>query len=166
MADEKKPKKVKVKKVPKLSKVGIVKTILGAIPKALKSRKSKILKEKEKTTEFVKDKKKTVQSLQSQAAKTYDDLTPEMKKKYDALDKPTWSTAKKIKWILGGGAGAATVAGGGKLAYDVKKEMEKAKGGYVRKMKAGGSVRRMNKGGSVSRGTGAAIQGTKFKGVF
>ena len=44
--------------------------------------------------------------------------------------------------------------------------MERAKGGYVRKMKAGGSVRRMNKGGSVSRGTGAAIQGTKFKGVF
>ena len=89
-----------------------------------------------------------------------------MKKKYDALDKPTWSTARKIKWILGGGTGAATVAGGVKLYSDVKKEMERAKGGYVRKMKAGGSVRRMNAGGSVSRGTGAAKRGTKFKGVF
>jgi len=157
MADDKKKPKVKVKKVPKLSKVGIVKTIIGAIPKALKSRKSKILKQKEKTTDFVKEKKKTVKSLESQAAKTYDDLSPEMKKQYDALDKPTWSTARKIKWILGGGTGTAVAGGGVKLAYDVKKEMERAKGGYVRKMKAGGSV---------SRGTGAAIQGTKFKGVF
>ena len=161
MADEKKPKKVKVKKVPKLSKVGIVKTIIGAIPKALKSRKSKILKEKEKTTEFVKDKKKTVQSLQSQAAKTYDDLTPEMKKKYDALDKPTWSTAKKIKWILGGGAAATATGLGTKLTLDVKKEMVRAKGGYVRKMKAGGSVRRMNKGGAVNS---RAIAKKYFKG--
>ena len=39
------------------------------------------------------------------------------------------------------------------------------KGVYDR-LNKGGSVRRMNKGGSVSRGTGAAIQGTKFKGVF
>ena len=70
---------------------------------------------------------------------------------------------KWIKGILGlGAAGAAT-----KGAYEVGQEtMRKAKGGSVRKMKAGGSVRRMNKGGSVSRGTGAAIQGTKFKGVF
>ena len=69
---------------------------------------------------------------------------------------------KWIKGILGGVA----IGGGGKAAYEVGQETMKAKGGHVRKMKAGGSVRRMNKGGSVSRGTGAAIQGTKFKGVF
>ena len=60
--------------------------------------------------------------------------------------------------IAGGGAAAGAY---GKGVYD-----RLNKGGSVRKMKAGGSVRRMNKGGSVSRGTGAAIQGTKFKGVF
>ena len=61
---------------------------------------------------------------------------------------------KWIKGILGGVA----IGGGGKAAYEVGQEtMRKAKGGSVRKMKAGGSV---------SRGTGAAIQGTKFKGVF
>ena len=64
MADDK--KKPKIKKVPKLSKVGIVKTILGAmpwktIPKAIKSRKKKILKEKEEATEFVKDKKNSTE---------------------------------------------------------------------------------------------------------
>jgi len=69
---------------------------------------------------------------------------------------------KWIKRILGGVA----IGGGGKAAYEVGQETMRAKGGHVRKMKAGGSVRRMNKGGSVSRGTGAAIQGTKFKGVF
>ena len=69
---------------------------------------------------------------------------------------------KLIKGILGlGTAGALT-----KGVYEIGKETMRAKGGHVRKMKAGGSVRRMNKGGSVSRGTGAAIQGTKFKGVF
>ena len=69
---------------------------------------------------------------------------------------------KWIKGILGlGTAGALT-----KGVYEVGQETMRAKGGHVRKMKAGGSVRRMNKGGSVSRGTGAAIQGTKFKGVF
>ena len=41
--------------------------------------------------------------------------------------------------------------------WEKAKKMDKAKGG---------SVRRMNAGGSVSRGTGAAIKGTKFKGVF
>ena len=60
---------------------------------------------------------------------------------------------KWIKGILGvGGTGAAI-----KGAYEVGQETMNAKGGSVRKMKAGGSV---------SRGTGAAIQGTKFKGVF
>ena len=64
--------------------------------------------------------------------------------------------SKGIKTGVAAGAGAY-----GKGVYD-----RLNKGGSVRKMKAGGSVRRMNKGGSVSRGTGAAIQGTKFKGVF
>ena len=76
---------------------------------------------------------------------------------------------KKIKkgTVIGGvGLGGADFLGYrltgdspilGPLYEKTKKKLFKAKGG---------SVRRMNKGGSVSRGTGAAIQGTKFKGVF
>jgi len=75
------------------------------------------------------------------------------------------SPSKVGKWIKRILAGAG-IGAGGKAAYEVGQETMRAKGGHVRKMKAGGSVRRMNKGGSVSRGTGAAIQGTKFKGVF
>ena len=88
-------------------------------------------------------------------------------------------TVKKVKkgaiiTGLGTGAGlAADVVGykktgespfigpiyekGKETAKKIKKKFFKAKGG---------SVRRMNAGGSVSRGTGAAIRGTKFKGVF
>ena len=83
---------------------------------------------------------------------------------------------KKIKkgTIIGGvGVGGADVLGygitgespilgplyekGKETTKKIKKKLFRAKGG---------SVRRMNAGGSVSRGTGAAIQGTKFKGVF
>ena len=158
MADEKKPKKVKVKKVPKLSKVGIFKTILGAIPKALKSRKSKILKQKEEATKFVKEQKETAKGLQTQAAKTYDDLSPAHKKIWHAGEGQGWSKKKILAYIAGGG----TLLGlGTKLTLDVKKEMERAKGGYVRKMKRGGSVRRMNAGGAVNS---RAIAKKYFKG--
>jgi len=164
MADDKKKPKIKIKKVPKLTKVGLLKTVVGAIPAALKARKTKILEAKRKAEEIARKKKteitgyqSTATKAQSQAAKTYDDLSPEMKRQVDNLDKPGWSMARKIKWILGGGAATTVLGGGAKLTYDVAKEMDKAKGGYVRKMKAGGSV---------SRGTGAAIKGTKFKGVF
>ena len=61
----------------------------------------------------------------------------------------------KKSGIISKGIKTGAVAGAG--AY--------GKGVYDR-LNKGGSVRRMNKGGSVSRGTGAAIQGTKFKGVF
>ena len=63
------------------------------------------------------------------------------------LTKKSGIISKGIKTGAAAGAGAY-----GKGVYD--------------RLNKGGSVRRMNKGGSVSRGTGAAIQGTKFKGVF
>jgi len=67
---------------------------------------------------------------------------------------------KWIKRILGG----AAIGAGGKAAYEVGQEtMRKAKGGYV-KMNKGGSVKKSSS--KKSRGTGAAIRGTKFKGVF
>ena len=62
---------------------------------------------------------------------------------------------QKKSGIISKGIKTGAVAGAG--AY--------GKGVYDR-LNKGGSVRRMNKGGSVSRGTGAAIKGTKFKGVF
>ena len=91
---------------------------------------------------------------------------PKILRKYmNVQNKPGW--LKKIFKLVGvGGAAGAGAYGGSAWERAKTKTDERAKGGYVRKMKAGGSVRRMNKGGSVSRGTGAAIQGTKFKGVF
>ncbi len=62
---------------------------------------------------------------------------------------------QKKSGIISKGIKTGEVAGAG--AY--------GKGVYDR-LNKGGSVRKMNKGGSVSRGTGAAIKGTKFKGVF
>jgi len=69
---------------------------------------------------------------------------------------------KLIKMITGG-----TLLGGSFLGgREVGKEEMRAKGGYV-KMKRGGSVKKRAKSSSKkSRGTGAAIRGTKFKGVF
>jgi len=63
--------------------------------------------------------------------------------------------------------GLLTVGGGlFEGGRQVGKEQMKAKGGYV-KMKRGGSVKKRAKSSSKkSRGTGAAIKGTKFKGVF
>jgi hypothetical protein len=68
------------------------------------------------------------------------------------LTKKSGVIGKVVKTAVPAGAGAY-----GMSLWDRAKKLEKAKGG---------SVRRMNKGGSVSRGTGAAIKGTKFKGVF
>ena len=171
MADDKKPKpkpKIKPKlKIPKLkSKAGLVMTLLGAPKAAWQLYQKKKKKFKSDTKEYVKQQKSEATGLHGQGTKIYDDLSPAHKKIWDAGDKAGWSKARILKYIAGGGTLAAIGGGGVKLYSDVKKEMERAKGGYVRKMKAGGSVRRMNAGGSVSRGTGAAIQGTKFKGVF
>ena len=174
MGDEKKPKikkvpKVDVKKtklkIPKLPKTksGLLVSMLTAPKKAYQLYKKKKKKFKSDTEEYVKQQKSEVTGLQTQGTKIYDDLSPAHKKIWHAGESKGWSKKKILAYIAGGG----TLLGlGTKLTLDVKKEMERAKGGYIRKMKAGGSVRRMNAGGSVSRGTGAAIQGTKFKGVF
>ena len=74
----------------------------------------------------------------------------------DVLGSSPGTISKWIKRIVGGGAATGTGAYVGSR-WEKAKQQEKSKGG---------SVRRMNAGGSVSRGTGAAIQGTKFKGVF
>ena len=177
MGDEKKPKikkvpKVDVKKtklkIPKLPKTksGLLVTMLTAPKKAYQLYKKKKKKFKSDTEEYVKQQKSEATTLGAQKDKIYTDLSSAHKKIWDAGEKAGWSKARILKYIAGGGTLAAIGGGGVKLYSDVKKEMERAKGGYVRKMKAGGSVRRMNAGGSVSRGTGAAIQGTKFKGVF
>jgi len=72
------------------------------------------------------------------------------------------SKTKILAYIAGGG----TLAGLGKFAYDVKKKMgEMNKGGYV-KMNRGGEAKRKSSSSKKSRGVGAAIKGTKFKGVF
>ena len=88
-------------------------------------------------------------------------LPKQLLKHLNVQNKPGWF--KKILKLTGG---AGLLGGAEEIGRAIGKEQMRAKGGYVRKMKAGGSVRRMNKGGSVSRGTGAAIKGTKFKGVF
>ena len=68
---------------------------------------------------------------------------------------------KLIKLITGGGILGGTFWGG----KEVGKEQMRAKGGYV-KMKRGGEAKRKSSSSKKSRGTGAAIKGTKFKGVF
>jgi len=82
-------------------------------------------------------------------------LPKQLLKYMNLKNKPGW--VKKILATVG--IGGASITGDRYLSsrWEKAKKMEKAKGGSVRKMKAGGSV---------SRGTGAAIKGTKFKGVF
>ena len=155
-------KKLKELKPPKITKKNLVKTLIGAIPAAYT--KFKKSKQKFKTDEqkFVKQEKDKVKTLTTQANKTYNDLTPNQKKVYDSLgNQPGMSTKKKIAIALG----LATTAGLSKFGYDVKQEMNKAKGGYV-KMNRGGEAKRKSSSFKKSRGTGAAIKGTKFKGVF
>lgn len=184
MATKDKPKELKP---PKPSKKNLVKTILGAIPAAYT--KYKKSKEKFKTDEkkFVKQEKDKVKTLTTQANKTYNDLTDKQKKIFNSLgNQPGMSTKKKIAIALG----LATTAGLGKFGYDVNQEMKKmATGGSALKqippdnkglsqlptpvrnkmgyMKKGGMAKKRVKSSSKkSRGTGAAIRGTKFKGVF
>jgi len=109
-----------------------------------------------------KAKKLNIEKMQENADKIRDMVkgldTSQLKllksKTGDIFKETPSKVGKWIKRILAG----AGIGAGGKAVYEVGQEtMRKAKGGSVRKMKAGGSV---------SRGTGAAIQGTKFKGVF
>jgi len=77
---------------------------------------------------------------------------------------------KRLGIIGGVGGGGAYVGSSWERAKQMgkdKEELEKrSKGGYV-KMKRGGSVKKRAKSSSKkARGTGAAIKGTKFKGVF
>ena len=67
--------------------------------------------------------------------------------------------SKILKTTAAAGAGAAGTLGAQKFAGDVKEEMEKSR------MAGGGMVKKRAKS-KKSRGTGAAIRGTKFKGVF
>ena len=82
-------------------------------------------------------------------------LPKQLLKYMNVKNKPGW--LKKILATMG--IGGTAIAGDRYLSptWEKAKKLDKAKGGSVRKMKAGGSV---------SRGTGAAIKGTKFKGVF
>jgi len=154
MAEEKKIKP------PKMNKKGLFKTILTAIPTAIKQYKKKKSKFKSDEKKFVKQEKDKVSTLTAQANKTYNDLTDKQKKIFNSLgNQPGMSTKKKIAIALG----LATTAGLSKFGYDVKQEMNKAKGGYV-KMKKGGSVKKSSS--KKIRGMGAAKRGTKFKGVF
>ena len=82
-------------------------------------------------------------------------LPKQLLKYMNLKNKPGW--VKKILATMGISGGAIGTDRYISSRWDKAKKMEKAKGGSVRRMKAGGSV---------SRGTGAAIQGTKFKGVF
>jgi len=67
--------------------------------------------------------------------------------------------SKILKTSTAAGAGGAATLGAQKFAGDVKEEMEKSR------MAGGGMVKKRAKS-KKSRGAGAAIRGTKFKGVF
>ncbi len=134
-------------------------------------KKRKKAKEKFKTDEqkFVQQEKDTIIDLKKQASTatkgaedTYNALSDAQKKIHDAGISKGMSKAKILAYIAGGG----TLAGLGKFGYDVKKKMgEMNKGGYV-KMNRGGEAKRKSSSSKKSRGVGAAIKGTKFKGVF
>ena len=71
------------------------------------------------------------------------------------------TTSKILKTTAAGGAGVGGTLGTQKFIGDVKEEMEKSR------MAGGGMVKKRAKTRTkVSRGTGAAIRGKKFKGVF
>ena len=73
----------------------------------------------------------------------------------------TSTTSKVVKTTAAGGAGVGGTLGTQKFVGDVKEEMEKSR------MAGGGMVKKRAKTRTKkSRGTGAAIRGTKFKGVF
>ena len=71
------------------------------------------------------------------------------------------TTSKILKTTAAGGAGVGGTLGTQKFIGDVKEELEKSR------MAGGGMVKKRAKTRTKkSRGTGAAIRGTKFKGVF
>jgi len=67
--------------------------------------------------------------------------------------------SKIVKTSTAAGAGGAATLGAQKFAGDVKEDLEKSR------MADGGMVKKRAKS-KKSRGAGAAIKGTKFKGVF
>ena len=75
------------------------------------------------------------------------------------------STPGKIKKLIKMITGGTLLGGFFEGGRQVGKEQMKAKGGYV-KMNRGGEAKRKSSSSKKSRGTGAAIKGTKFKGVF
>mgnify|MGYP003681229140 CR=1 FL=1 len=117
-----------------------------------------------------KAKKKNLELMQDNADKIRDMVKGLDTKQLKLLKSKTGDIFKEapskikgfIKKIVGGGILGGTFLGG----REVGKEEMRAKGGYV-KMKRGGAVKKRAKSSSKkSRGTGAAIKGTKFKGVF
>ena len=119
--------------------------------------------------------KKTIIKSKEKAKKIKETETDKInKEKIEAFGEKV-KKVKKGAIIGGGGTVAADLTGYGMTGQSpiigpiVEKVKEKTgfkKGGYV-KMKRGGSVKKRAKSSSKkSRGTGAAIRGTKFKGVF
>ena len=150
---------LKPPKKTKLNKQGIIKTFFTAIPTAMKKFKTEAQKFKDKEKKFVTQQSDKVKTLKTQAKKTYEDLTPNQKKIFNKLDKtnPKMSMGKKIAIA----AGLAGTAGVGKFSMDTYKQYQKMKDGGVVKKRAKTSMKT-----KTSRGAGAAIKGTKFKGVF
>jgi major membrane immunogen (membrane-anchored lipoprotein) len=69
-------------KAPKPNKKGFIKTVLTAIPTAIKQYKKKKSKFKTDEKKFVKQEKDKVSTLTTQANKTYNDLTDKSKKDF------------------------------------------------------------------------------------
>ena len=95
------------------------------------------------------------------------ELPKQVLKYLNVKNKPSW--VKKI--FTAAGIGGSTVAAdrylftGKNSVKKRSKKIQKAEGGYV-KMNRGGEAKRKSSSSKKSRGTGAAIKGTKFKGVF
>jgi len=83
-------------------------------------------------------------------------LPKQLRKYMNIQNKPGW-----LKKILKLTTGAGLLGGVEEIGRAIGKEQMRAKGGYVRKMKAGGSVRRMKAGGAVNS---RAIAKKYFKG--
>ena len=130
----------------------------------LKAAEEANIKKMDKNAETI---KKMTEGLDSKSLKMLRDKVGDVFKSSPG----TISKWLKRLGIIGGvGGGGAYVGSSWEKAKQMgkdKEELEKrSKGGYV-KMKRGGSVKKRAKSSSKkARGTGAAIRGTKFKGVF
>jgi hypothetical protein len=177
-----------------LQAINPVVTIPAAYRKYKKSKDKFKTKEKDfvkQEKDKVSTLKDTATKSTKEAEKIVGNLTKKQKKIFDSYDGvPGMSTKKKIAIATGLTAGTAIGAGAVKFGYDVNQEMKKmAVGGSALKsvpsnntglaklptpvrnkmgyMKKGGMAKKRVKSSSKkSRGTGAAIRGTKFKGVF